>query len=275
MGQQSMPTDFVVTESPAHGLQRLRAGFAGHAYDPHRHETYAIGVTEAGCQAFRYRGADRASTRGQCMVLHPDETHDGHAVLPDGFRYRMLYIEPGLIAAALPGGRLPHVRDPVIAETEIVALLDEAFSDFPLPLEDAARVDLIARLADVLSARGDDPAPKGSARLDWKRLADARELIDADAVTGVSAARLEHVSGLDRFELARQFRRAFGTSPYRYLVGRRLLAAQRAIAAGEGLAAAAAGAGFADQSHLTRHFKSRFGITPGRYAALIAGTAAA
>jgi AraC-like DNA-binding protein len=28
-------------------------------------------------------------------------------------------------------------------------------------------------------------------------------------------------------------------------------------------------AGFADQSHMTRHFKSRFGLTPGRYVALI------
>jgi len=35
------------------------------------------------------------------------------------------------------------------------------------------------------------------------------------------------------------------------------------------LAEAAAAGGFADQSHMTRHFKARFGITPGRYTRLL------
>jgi AraC-like DNA-binding protein len=38
--------------------------------------------------------------------------------------------------------------------------------------------------------------------------------------------------------------------------------------AGTGLADAAAAAGFVDQSHLTRQFKARYGVTPGRWAAL-------
>ena len=46
------------------------------------------------------------------------------------------------------------------------------------------------------------------------------------------------------------------------------------IARGISLADAAYGAGFADQSHMTRHFKSRFGLTPGRYAALCASEVA-
>jgi len=46
------------------------------------------------------------------------------------------------------------------------------------------------------------------------------------------------------------------------------------IARGISLADAAYAAGFADQSHMTRHFKSRFGLTPGRYAALCASEVA-
>jgi len=33
-------------------------------------------------------------------------------------------------------------------------------------------------------------------------------------------------------------------------------------------------AGFADQSHLTRAFKARYGMTPGRFRALIVGGSA-
>ena len=76
------------------------------------------------------------------------------------------------------------------------------------------------------------------------------------------------MSGLDRFALARHFRAAFGTSPHRFQVGRRLAKARAMIAEGVALSEAAAATGFADQSHLTRHFSARFGLTPGRWAAL-------
>ena len=40
------------------------------------------------------------------------------------------------------------------------------------------------------------------------------------------------------------------------------------IAEGIPLSQTAAATGFADQSHLTRHFAARFGLTPGRWATL-------
>src|SRR5215467_7588636 len=93
--------EFLSIDPPAAGLQRLRAGLSGHAYDRHRHETYAVGVTEAGLQCFHYRGAAWASTTGRVIVLYPDEVHDGHAGAPTGFVYSMLYVDPsaGYISA--------------------------------------------------------------------------------------------------------------------------------------------------------------------------------
>ncbi|HAI28126.1 MAG TPA: AraC family transcriptional regulator, partial [Thalassospira sp.] len=41
------------------------------------------------------------------------------------------------------------------------------------------------------------------------------------------------------------------------------------IKSGETLADIASSAGFADQSHLNRHFIRAFGLTPGRYARAI------
>jgi hypothetical protein len=42
-------------------------------------------------------------TAGRVIVIHPDEAHDGHAGAPGGFVYRMLYVDPALIGAALGG----------------------------------------------------------------------------------------------------------------------------------------------------------------------------
>jgi AraC-like DNA-binding protein len=41
------------------------------------------------------------------------------------------------------------------------------------------------------------------------------------------------------------------------------------MAEGETLAEVAVATGFADQSHLTRHFKKAFGMTPGGWAAML------
>jgi AraC-like DNA-binding protein len=84
----------------------------------------------------------------------------------------------------------------------------------------------------------------------------------------VRSADLEAVSGLSRYELARQFRVAYGTSPHRYLLMRRLDLARRRLRQGVPLAELALAAGFADQAHFTRTFRSAVGIPPGRYARL-------
>ena len=85
-------------------------------------------------------------------------------------------------------------------------------------------------------------------------------------------AELEAVTGHDRFSLTRQFRRLCGTSPYRYLLMRRLDRVRSQIAAGRPLAQIALDAGFADQAHMTRLFRSSYGLSPARFRALNGGT---
>ena len=169
-----------------YGLQRLRAGFSGHAYDRHRHETYAIGFTEAGLQCFHYRGAARASTPGRVIVIHPDEAHDGHAGATGGFAYRMLYADPALIAEALGCRSLPFVSEPVIDDPALRRVIADAFADFPDPIEDLAIPSIVAALADALSRRAGSPAK--TARFDNHNALDvARQLLLEASRTTISA----------------------------------------------------------------------------------------
>lgn len=263
-----MSQDEIRFDDPHAGLQRLAARFGGHAYDLHRHETYAIGLTLWGAQSFHYRGALQTSRGGQVMVIHPDEAHDGHAGAVVGFAYRMLYVDPASISAALGEAAPPFVSDVVADDPAIAGLLREAFADFPQPLEPLAVDAVVARLADRLAARSDSPARRRTDATAHRAVGWARDFLVAEAHRMVASEELERVSGLDRFALARHFRAAFGTSPHRFQVGRRLARARAMIAKGMALSEAAAATGFADQSHLTRHFSARFGLTPGRWAAL-------
>ena len=81
--------DWMRSTDAVHGVELLAAWFQGHAYHTHRHDTYAIGLTVSGVQAFDYRGAAEISTPGKVVVLHPDERHDGHAGTEEGFGYRI------------------------------------------------------------------------------------------------------------------------------------------------------------------------------------------
>lgn len=252
------------------GLERVEAFFGGRAFEPHRHDTYAIGITTRGVQVFTYRGARRRCLPGQLHVVHPDETHDGGPATAEGFGYRIIYVEPALIQAALGGGPLPFVAEPVQDLSPTTAALAGLLADIDEPIGDLGRAAAAATVADVLSAAAGRVQPAGTIAL--AAVSAVREHLAAHPVEETRADVLERIAGIDRWAIARHFRAAFGTSPDRYRTMRRLEVARSAIAGGAALADAAATAGFADQSHMTRHFKRAYGITPGRWAAATAVT---
>jgi AraC-like DNA-binding protein len=255
------------TDAP--GIERAEVHLRGRGFSPHRHDTYAVGITTAGVQAFRYRGRRHICLPGQVHVLHPDELHDGGPATDAGFAYRIVYIEPELIREALGGGALPFVADPVHDATPAVAGLGSMLAELDDPLGDLARSDAAVTIAHVLRALAGRTEPEGT--IDLAAVARVREHLAAHASEHTPAAVLERIAGLDRFTLARQFRRAYGTSPDRYRTMRRLTLARAAIAAGVPLARAALDAGFADQSHMTRQFVRAYGLTPGRWARIAGG----
>jgi AraC-like DNA-binding protein len=264
-------SDWVRQTEAVGGVELFAARLRRLAYRRHRHDTYAISLTELGVQAFTYRGASHFSTPGQVVVLHPDEPHDGHAGTEAGFGYRQLYVEPAMIFAATRalgdgGGFLPFVRQPVTTNPILAAAIRSAFAQDREPL---AIDDVLMRVAAGLLAA--DRSHQHAAlprRVDVTAIDRARQFLDTETTRVVSSAELEAVTGLGRFELARQFRMVVGTSPYRYSLMRRLSAARAQIARRRPLVDVALETGFADQAHFTRRFTDAFGITPGQYGAL-------
>jgi hypothetical protein len=229
--------------SGAPGVERAEVFLSSLAFEPHRHDTYALGITTAGVQTFRYRGSRHVCLPGQLHILYPDETHDGAAATGDGFSYRILYLAPALIHEALGGDALPFVADPVQSPTPATRVVASLLQDFDEPLGDLARVEIAVAVADVLRALAVRPEGRRSP-IDNRAVELVRDYLTAHAGEQTPAETLEQI--------------------YRTL--RRLEQARRAIEKGVPLARAAFDAGFADQSHLTRQFKRAYGLTPGRWA---------
>jgi len=259
----------VCTSKLGEGLERLRAWFGGRAFAKHRHDTYAIAVTDVGVMTFDYRGRVERSMPGQVIVLHPDEAHDGRAGTEAGFGYRIVYVEPARIAAAVGtitehAAILPFVREPVSNSPMLVRAIAAAFQP---ALEPLAIDALVLRLAEGLIEGDPTCHAARPPRVDHAALERARACLDSRRAV-VRSAELEAVTGLSRYELARQFRSWYGTSPYRYSVIRRLDYARTRLGDDVPLAEVALAAGFADQAHFTRMFRSVYGVTPRRYVRL-------
>lgn len=264
------PGEWLYGRGPAGGVELLRARFVGRAFAKHRHDTYGIGVTEAGVQTFDYRGRVEHSTPGHVTVLHPDEMHDGRAGAGSVFGYRIVYVDPARIADAVRTvlGRpapLPFVREPVGSNAALASAVSFAFRS---DLEPLALDALVLRLAEgLIEASGDGNARDLPCRVDHPAVERGLAFLD-HSVAMVRSRELDAVTGLSRYEYARQFRAVYGTSPYRYSVMRRLDHARSSLREGVPLADLALTVGFADQAHFTRKFKAAYGMTPGRYAKL-------
>lgn len=248
----------------AGAAERIEAFFSGVAFAPHCHDTYAIGWTLAGVQSFDYRGAARHSQPGRTVVLHPDEIHDGRAGTESGFRYRVIYLEPSVIQDALGWKSLPFIEGGISSDPRLYAATGRLIANYEEALEPMELQDAIYDLAVAL----DDAAGKVRSRrksFDYQAAERARQYIADNLDQKISLDDLAQICGRDRFKLTRDFRALFGTSPYRYLIMRRLEQARDRMLRGEGLADTAAACDFADQSHMTRHFKKAFGLTPKRY----------
>lgn len=233
------------------GLDRIEAFFTGHAYDPHRHDTYAVGYTTSGVQSFNYRGARADSLPGNVLILHPDERHDGRAGTEGGFHYHMLYIEPRLVQSALGASAktLPFVRGAVSANRRLRRALAWAIDEWARLWEAIESDQLVLDIAEALLTLDPSAWASRTQTICTTSVEGARQFIEDNHERTVASEELE----------------ALTTSPYRYLTMRRLDHARRAIQDGHSLADAAAASGFADQSHMTRQFRHAYGLSPGRW----------
>jgi AraC-like DNA-binding protein len=272
LGRSCRAQDRIRFGTPLDGVERAAVSLHVTAFEPHRHDTYAVGITTHGVQTFRYRGSTRVCLPGQIHLLHPDEIHDGAPANADvGFSYRIAYVSPEVVRHAARTACLPFVADPVHDRRgparDLGLALDRFLADVDEPFDTLATTELILVVAESLAGLAGHTVPRPSA-IDLPAVKRVHDYLDERCNGSTDAAVLEGVAGMDRFKLIRHFKAAYATTPHRYQMLRRLDAARDAIARGKPLANVATEGGFADQSHLARQFKLAFGMPPGRWRAL-------
>jgi AraC-like DNA-binding protein len=252
---------------PAPGILATRLDSA-QAFPRHVHDTYGIGRIRRGAQRSWSAAGMVEAGPGDLIMVNPGEVHDGLPLDERGRAWHMFYLDPPVVRSValelLPARRAEPLWRPVARDAGLAAafeawqrrLGDEAAGALA---REEAQVALLARV--LLGHSGVAPPPGGA-----PSIARARQRLDDDPAADPGLAALAAEAGISRFQLLRAFGRELGLTPHAYLVQRRLSLARALIDGGASLAEAAHGAGFADQSHMTRAFRHHLGFTPAEYA---------
>ena len=258
----------------------LEATYLTQVFGKHTHEEFAIGVVDAGSHVSEWGGATHRAGAGALIVNNPGDMHTGRPGDRDGWSYRMLYPPAGLltdVASQLADrtGRLPRFGAPVFDDShgarEIGAIVHALLSGVE-PLEAHSR--FLVLFAGLLRRHAVVPPPVAPLRSASRAVGIVQEYLEAHLTESVSLSTLAELVGLHPLYLIRAFRREFGLPPHAYVIQQRVQLAKRRIASGESLTLVALATGFADQSHLSRHFRRIVGVPPGLYARAVGASVA-
>jgi AraC-like DNA-binding protein len=254
------------------GVDLLRARYVTHRYTRHAHETFTFALIEEGIEEFSYGGTLLRAGPGGVALLNPDMVHTGQAGTPAGWAYRVLYPDPGLVggvAADLGWQRgTPSFPETVVYDAGSARLLRAAHVAAEHGDALASASLLRAALAGLLRAHARPGGRAGAERGPYRSPAavrTVRDLLAGRLADPPSLDDLARESGMSPFALVRAFRTETGLPPHAYVNHLRVRLARRLLDGGVAPADVAATAGFADQAHLTRHFKRVVGVPPRAY----------
>jgi AraC-like DNA-binding protein len=241
------------------------------SFPRHAHDQFGVGILDRGAHRSWSGIGPVEATAGDIITVNPGEMHDGSPVQGRVRAWRMLYFDPGFLAGEvleeLPG--TVELARPAVRDAQLAGHFNRLFSAVTALQPEALAVeqDMLRTVMHLLGRYGSRPFTlRGSPPFVTRAL----QRLDAAPELPVTLAELAALSGVSRFQLIRGFARWVGTTPHAYVLQKRVRLARRLLAVGRSPAEAAAEAGFADQSHLTRAFTRQLGITPARYRATLA-----
>ncbi|WP_344587868.1 AraC family transcriptional regulator [Actinomadura vinacea] len=255
------------------GVDLLRARFVTHRFSRHAHDGYAIFLIESGVEEFEHGGSVERAGAGALGAVNPGVVHTGYAGVPEGWAYRVLYpsieVMSGIAADLGAPAGTPFFPDPVVRDPEAARLLRAVHRSGEhgdaLATSSLFRAAVAGLLRHARPRTGIGGEAGGVAERMPAAVRAAREILHADLLDPPSLEALAEAVGAGAFPLLRAFRAATGLPPHAYLNQVRVREARRLLDAGLRPAEVAARTGFADQAHLTRHFKRTVGVPPGAY----------
>ncbi len=239
------------------------------SFENHLHSGYVIWLNSEGGERFAVDGSSEVLQQGCVSIIEPGVIHSNFPVNAQKRHLRSLYVEESFFVELahklqcsasdcyLLGGTF---KDQIIWK-EFIRLHEMILSGCgAMPVE----TELIEVFSSLLRKRSNLKVLDPTMRCDV-RLQRVKEYLHDNIASSIQLDDLAAVAGCSSWHLIRLFRENMQMTPHAYLVQMRLEYARQLISKGVALADSAFSSGFSDQSHLTRKFSIRYGVTPRTY----------
>ncbi|MCC7410577.1 MAG: helix-turn-helix transcriptional regulator [Gammaproteobacteria bacterium] len=250
------------------GLEVVTRNVHVHHYRLHVHDLLEITWVLSGRGDVSWLDRSVMLQAGDAFLVAPREPHAGGSLPDVPFSYLSLHVPAELLDRIVPARDRSTAALPAFSTwRDILSVCDFTISALQSAADGDAQLEVLARmLQTLLTLPENEAAESGATRASvHPAVTRIRTILDASGEEDVPVSELASRVRLHERYLISLFKTATGLPPHQYLLARRLEIARRMLADDLPVSTVAAATGFTDQSHLTRHFKRLFGITPGAY----------
>lgn len=246
---------YVITPGAFHTVSPITYGYqsctSGHTFGPAVRTHYLVHYVLEGKGQFTKAGQVYDLQKGDVFIICPGEVTTYRADMDDPWEYSWLgfRMEEGPEALNRPVIRQAQMR-------HIFTYLRDHHTDSSLGGKVFSLVHEFIWILSDLDGKS-PPAPNSYAIY-------TRTYMENAYMQPVSMEEIAQNLHINRRHLTAVFRQAYGIPPQEYLVRLRMEKAKEFLKAGHSVSETANMAGYSDLSNFSRHYKARFGISPGR-----------
>lgn len=242
-----------------------------HHFKNHIHNGYVIWLNSESGEHFSLTGNSTILQPGSIGIIEPGIVHSNWGFEGENRHLRSFYIEKSFfshIEKLITGEQTGKFKLPTMVLEhqkywqQFVALHDMILGNRDQMVQEQTAIELFQNVwEETLGGENTQTDINDPSSL----LIPLIEFMHANLTEPIELTDLAQLVQRTEFHIIRLFKKHVGMSPHAYLIQLRLEKARILLEKNGSIVDAAIQAGFSDQSHLTRKFKIRYGITPGVY----------
>jgi len=267
-------------QSPLPALM-YSAGFQEENKPTYDWDGYKRGNAELALIQYTLSGRGRLQFQDREMVVEPGQVmllpfpHKHRYWIQEGERWEFFYVMVSGAEAVRGIRQITEKHGPLVTLAESSPALERAAKACLMALE--GQIDSPYRSSElawslVMGLQGDSAIDGGNAsppvRATPAFVLDVEKFCQLNLARPIGVDDMARVAKMSRFHFSRQFEKARGISPGRYLASLRLEEAMRLIASRQfTVKKVAEECGFGDANYFCKVFRKSFGVSPGAYRA--------